>query len=128
MARIDLVKGGVALGVGVLNGVLEKQDAGAGRVGMLRRWSDIAVLAGVVGGAAAQVFNFQTEMAETVELASASLLGKKLSALIGIGIESGAFSTASRGIKLIAAPNMEEVAPKTVAPPRFAEEHIIIGG
>lgn len=128
MARINLIKGGIALGVGALNGVLEKQDSSAGRSGMLKRWSDLAVLAGVVGGAAAQVFNFQTEVAETVELASASLLGKKLSALVGVGIESGAFSTVSRGIRLIAAPHAEEVAPRSVAPPRFAEERIVIGG
>jgi len=118
MARINLVKGGVALGVGGANGYLEKMDNEKGRQGMLKRWSDLAAIIGTIGGAAAQAFNVpyvSSEVAEAVELASASILGKKLSAVVGIGHEAPLGGRVGSRIRLIAAPRISDYVPSNTA-------------
>ena len=80
MAAINLMNAGISVGVGVVDEVLERMDAAAGRTAVLQKWSDYARLLGVLGGYSMVVFGRGqlSSMGETIATSMTPLLVKTL--------------------------------------------------
>lgn len=76
---INLTKAFTAVGVGVIDDVLERNDNKEGRTGIQKRWSDWARIGLVVGGYGVTYFMPRyADIGETVALASTPLLVKTI--------------------------------------------------
>lgn len=79
MRKLNLTRMAIAIGVGAIDEVLERQDARAGRTGNFKTWKDYGRVALPVLGIAAQLFMPKYGgIGETVAVASLPLLTKSI--------------------------------------------------
>jgi hypothetical protein len=82
MRKLNLTRMAIAIGVGAIDEVLERQDTSAGRTGAFRTWRDYGRIGLPVIGIAAQLMMPKyAGIGETVAVASLPLLTKSIAAV-----------------------------------------------
>lgn len=82
MRKLNLTRMAIAIGVGAIDEVLERQDAKAGRTATFRTWRDYGRIGLPVIGIAAQLMMPKyAGIGETVAVASLPLLTKSVAAM-----------------------------------------------
>ena len=123
MARIDMVATAVAVGVGVVDEVLEAADEKGARTNPFQKWADYGRLIGAGGGYLMQIFDFNPKLGADLAQSCTPLLVKSISAPIRSAIKESAGSAGS----VVRRARATRVQESIVISPAIGREEIEVG-